>query len=640
MKSQTLFILQLLGKQTDWVTSFGLSTLINLSVRTVKTYLADLNAEYPGLIESSSKGFRIRDKAMLAEILRASSAAVIPQTAEERKKYVLRKLLLQTNEYDLDMLACELCISPVTLMNEIQRIKAELVPYELFIRTKANSIFIEGPESNKKSLISRLIYDDTRDSFMDIKLVQSYLPNFNLRTIRSIVTGALKKHHYFLDDFSLLNLVLHIAISLERKRVTNVHPPDDVHAWESLVSAHTKEIVDDIVAGVENEFGVRFECGEIYDFALLIMTRVISDAINEANVDRLSQFVGDDIIRLVSLIQSRTKEVYNITITNEDFTVRFSLHLKNLIVRLKNGVKLRNPQMTDIKNAYPFIYDVSVFIADIVTKETGYPMSEDEISYFALHLGVLIEERKVIKYEARAVLLCPQYYNTSLDFANRIAASFEGNLMISGIASSIAELEAFSDYDMVISTLSLQAYTAKPWVHVSSFFTNKDVLAISEKIEETLKARTKAKVESKLRLMFKETLFFCDDSIRNQHDAIELMSDSLCAQGYVGPDFKQKLFDREIVSSSAYTNIAMPHPLEMCAFRSAIAVSVHPNAIPWNDSRVNIVFMLAINITDRLFFKDIFDFITDVISEDQKLKALLKAQTFNEFIATLVSFAK
>lgn len=50
--------------------------------------------------------------------------------------------------------------------------------------------------------------------------------------------------------------------------------------------------------------------------------------------------------------------------------------------------------------------------------------------------------------------------------------------------------------------------------------------------------------------------------------------------------------------------------------------------------------MLAINIRDSLFLKDIFDFITEVISEEKKLKTILDVKTYDDFIAALVSFAK
>ncbi|NMB55819.1 MAG: PRD domain-containing protein [Leptolinea sp.] len=640
MRNKNVEILTFLSSQESWVTSFALSAALNVSVRTIKSYIAEVNADTPNLIESSHSGFRITNKKLLAEILARGSENTTPQTADDRRKFILKKLLLEKNEYDLDDLADELSISPSTLQNELPKLKSLLAEYELSVRTKNNIASIVGPEVNKKKIISRLIYDDSKDSFLSIKLMQSYLPNFDLVAVKDIITDALREHHYFMDDFSLMNLVLHYAITMERKLAQGEIDQSEDLVRETRINAHVKEIVKEMSEKIAAKFNLAFDDTDLYNFALLIMTRVISNTINKENTDRLSEIVGDDVVRIVALMQTRTKENYNISITNEDFTVRFSLHIKNLLTRLQNNIILRNPQMLEIKNSYPFIYDVSVFITNIITQETGYEISEDEISYIALHIGVLIEERKVIKYEVRAILVFPQYYLSSHDMVQRISAAFGNNILITGVAASIDELESYSDYDLILTTIPLPGCVCKPCVLISSFLINKDILAISNKVEEVLTARTKAKVESKLKIMLKEELFFVNADFKDQDDVINVLGDKLYNQGYVGSDFKDRLFERENVSSSAYNNIAMPHPLEMSALKSVIAVSIHPNAIRWNDSKVNIVFLLAINILDRLFFKDIFDFITDVISEDRKLRSLLDVKSYDEFIETLVSYAR
>lgn len=640
MKNKTFIILKFLSSQEDWVTSFSMSALLNISVRSIKSYIRDINFQFPGLIESSREGFFIEDKERLSQLLSQEKDSQVPQTVADRRRYILRKLLLEVDSIDIDKLVDEIFISPATFSNELPKIKAELADFDLVIKTKNNSISIEGLENNKKNLISKLVYDDSEHDFISIRQMQSYLPNYDLAAIKGIVFNSLRENHFFMDDFSLLNLVLHIAITMQRKHSLNISAESRTIEWETLVNENIRSIVTDMTDRIKQEFNVEFLPDEIYHFALLVMTRAISDSINNVKIEQLSEFVGDDIVKLLSLMQQKTKETYHISIVNNDFTVRFSLHLKNLLIRLKHHVVLRNPQMLEIKNSYPFIYDVSVFLANIVTQETGYVLSEDEISYFALHLGVLIEERKVIKHEVRAVLVNPQYYLNSPDLVNKLMASFENSLLLTGIASSQEELETYSDYDLAVTTIPLFPAPARPCIQISSYLTNKDILAVSKKIEEVLKDRIKERVESKLRLMFKEELFFAGGNFKNQNDVIEKLADTLESQGCVDASFKNKLFERERVSSSAYLNIAMPHPVEMCALNSAIAVSLHPNAISWNNSKVNIVFLLAINIRDSLFFKDIFDFITEVISEEKKLKCILELKTFDEFIAALVSYAK
>ena len=102
------------------------------------------------MIESSRLGYRIGDEDLLAEVI-CKTEARSAQTMEQRKHYILCKLLLETEDYDLDVLAEELCISPVTLNNEVARLKTDLNDYALVIRTKDNHIFIEGQESDKRS---------------------------------------------------------------------------------------------------------------------------------------------------------------------------------------------------------------------------------------------------------------------------------------------------------------------------------------------------------------------------------------------------------------------------------------------------------------------------------------------------------
>lgn len=633
-------ILKYLGSRETWATSFAISAFMNVSVRSVKSYLRDLSEEFPGLVESSREGFRVTDKKRLSEIL-SGGENHLPQTAEDRKKFLFQRLLLEDGSRELDMLASELCISPVTLTNELGRLKAELGDYELTLKTKNNILSIVGPEANKRKLMSLLVYADSKESFLSVKRMQTYLPHYDLAVVKEIVTQALHTHHFFMDEFSLLNLVLHIAITMERKRVQD---DGDWRANEGLkVGSHIYAIAQGITEEVSARFQVTFTPAEVLDFALLILTRAIADNVNTLGQEDLADYVGEDVMELVRLIQRRTKEVYNISISNEDFLVRFSLHIKNLLIRLRGGILLHNPQMVDIKNTYPFIYDVSVFIAGLIALETNLTLSEDEIAYIALHIGVLIEERKVIKQEVRAVLVHPEYFRDRYDLqdlARRCAALFETSLLITGVCSSPDELDGYSDYDLVISTVRLGDYFATPWVQISSMLTSRDVQAISSKVNEILLDRTKSKVESKLRFLFREELFFVGAPFKDGDNAIRTMGGAVETGGWADGRFVERLFEREAISASSYANIAMPHPLEMCARTSVIAVSLHPSPIPWGMNRVNIVFLLAINPVDRLLFKDIFDFVTEVVAEEKKLKTLLLCKTYGEFIATLVSYAK
>ncbi|ORX22893.1 hypothetical protein BVF91_09625 [Thermoanaerobacterium sp. PSU-2] len=637
MQEKELKILNYLKDQTSYVTALNIAENLGFSIRSVKTYISNINTNYPNLILSSRKGYFIQDKERLANILNNFTNNDIPQSSKNRQAYILKLLLLQQQTKNLDELADELCISPVTLMNEISKIKAELKNFDLVFKTKNNCVYIEGLEKNKKKMISHLIYNEIKENFISLDLLQTYFQNLDLKVIKEVVTEKLLANHYFINDFSLINFILHLAITMQRS-MENLTTPEvldslnNVHITEP-VSKLLMEICDDL----KKYFPIHFTDNEFYNLALILTTSIVNENITKLEYSQLNEIIGSKICNLMELIQNKVKNALYINLDNPDFVMRFSLHLCNMLIRLENNINLRNPQLLSIKNTYPYIYDVSVFIANIITEETGYAISEDEIAYISLHIGVLIEEQKALRNKVKVIILCPRYYSTHLKLVKKIHAIFENDIILSGVITTPDELKNFSDYDLVISTVHVNICLTVPMIIISNYFDNKDMSIIANEIEKIKKARLRTILEKKLKFIFKRELFFYNPGFSNKEDAINYLSNALYKFGYVDSSFQERINEREKISPSAYLNIAIPHPLEMSAFSTAIAISIHPTPINWNQNKVNVVFMLAINEEDRILFRDIFDFVTEIILNKKYFEELLKTKTYEDFIHLLVA---
>lgn len=639
MREKEYQLLRFIGEQDDWVTASQISRNLDCSVRTVKTYVSNINAEYAELITSSREGFLITEKNRLYTILN-TDAVNIPQTAEGRMAYILKTLLLNQQEKDLDVLAEELCISPITLSNEIGKIKASLGEFDLVFKTKNNCAYIAGLEKNKKKIIAHLIHNETKDFFSSMELLQTYLPNIDLKIIKHVVSDTILQNQYFIDDFSLLNFILHIGITMERSLINSSNPEHAGNVGSVHIPAHITLLLQQICEKLEQYFPVHFTENECNDLSLILMTRIMNENIDQMNVldiSKLQSIVGEEICDLVEIIQKKVRDTFNINLNNHDFIIRFALHLRNMLIRMENDISLRNPQLLSIKNTYPYIYDISVFIANIITQEKGMVASEDEISYIAIHIGMLIEEQKALLEKVKVVILCPNYYSSQLKLVKRIHAIFDNSVILSGIITSQDELDNCLDYDCIISTVPIKPYPKKPHIQISGYFTNKDIGEVVHMIDEVNKDRAKTTLENKLKYLFNKDLFFYNPPFQNQNDAIEYMSKELLDGGYVDVTFKDKLYKREAISSSAYTNIAIPHPLEMCSKSTAIAISIHPKGIDWNGTKVSIIFMLAIKEEDRILFRNIFEFVTELILNNKYFDLLLNTKTYDEFIHLLLS---
>ena len=62
-----------------------------------------------------------------------------------------------------------------------------------------------------------------------------------------------------------------------------------------------------------------------------------------------------------------------------------------LFLRIKNNYTAKNPLTQKIKTDFPLIYDIAVYIAQILNKDYSVLIDEDEIAFIAFHIGSYLE---------------------------------------------------------------------------------------------------------------------------------------------------------------------------------------------------------------------------------------------------------
>lgn len=633
-------VLVYLNNQNDWTTSIELASHFGVSIRTIKSTVKSINSISNALIASSLKGYLVKNKQEAVNLIDQQGNFTFPQSFEERRKLIYKKFLLSNKIISLIDLADELSVSETTLLNELNKLKPDLADFDLHFSIKDDFLSIEGYIENKKKLFSRFIYDETKESFLSIDAMKMYLTHFDLEAVKTIVIASLDESHYFIDDFSLFNFILHIGIILERNyQFDNLRQQENTPLEnEVAIPEYITNLIENVTQKINLQFNITVQRADKYDLGLLIMTRILPMRNDNSLPVGFEKIISSETFKLMATIQERTLATYGIDMDKGDFKSRFLLHLNSLLTRLRNNIILRNPQMYLIKNMYPFIYDVSVFISNIILQNTKLEILEDEISYIALHIGVLIEETKRSKSKVKALLIYPTYFSQKNHLVDAINKRFSDVLIIQDIVASHQGIQNIENYDLIISSLPSKTAFVIPIVQISNFLSPTDICSISEQIDAILKHRLRSKIESNLNTLFNKRIFFSSHQGWTQVDAIEVLADELHANGYTDQAFKEKIYEREHLSPSDYSNIAMPHPVEMSSLKSGIAVSLHPDGLLWNQRTVYIVFMLAINPDDHLLFRDVFDFITDIIVKPEQFHRLAAAENFDRFIHILLSF--
>lgn len=635
-------LLNFLVNQGTWVTNTTLANHLDLSSRSISTYIAEINRKYDKLIISSNKGYRIQQKEKAIDIIQAAPLMRMPGNYEERKKYILEKILLSQQCPTIDSLSDRLCISPLTLQNELSRLRTELSELGLHLKIKNNKLSIIGLDRDKRRLILDLINNELENSSFSLEEIQEFFSNVDLKNIKKIVLNVLKENEYFLDDYSLLNYILHIAIFIELNKDANTEVKEHVaHKlnFRDIASPHVYHIIEEIYSELKNVYGGNYTLEDFCEVSLSMMTSAVSNHITKLHIDQLDELVGPEIEELLYEIVRSVRSTYSIDLKEDSFMIRFAFHLKNVLERVEHNINIRNSQFRKIKNDFPLIYVIAVYISNIINKKTNHTLSEDEIAYIALHIGVLMEEKKAYSEKLTCVVLAPDYYTVNRTLFRRINSIFSESLIIQNFLASIDDLSESDDYDLLLSTIEINPKIKTPHILIDPFLSETSINNVFQKIDEVKQLKIKRKMSDQFKYFFRSDLFFYDYPFKTNVDAIETMCDLMMEKNYVDKNYKKEIYEHEEVAPSSYGNIAIPHPLSNDAISSVIAISINPTPIQWGSNKVNIVFMLSLQEENREHFKDIFDFITHFISDKEFFSKIMNAKTYEEFIDILVSFA-
>ena len=634
-------LISYLYEQGTWVTTTTLSSHLNLSHRSIHNYISRINCKYGKIIISSNKGYLISQEKK-DEIIDKLPASHIPRNYIERKNYILEKILLSQQYPAVELLAEELCISPSTLQNEISKLRNELSEYQLRIRIKNNKLSVIGLDRHKRRLILQLINEELENSSFSLEGIQEFFESVDLKGIKKIVLEALGKHDYFLDDYSLLNYILHIAVFLEFNSSRNRSNKDNSTRkidFKKVASPHIYQAIEEIYFNLKKAYGGNYSSEDFFEVSLSMMTSAISNQVNTLRFEQLDELVGSEIKDLLFLIVHSVRDTYSIDLKEDSFMIRFAFHLKNVIERVENNIKIRNNQFKKIKDGFPFIYVVAVYISNIINKKTNHTLSEDEIAYIALHIGVLMEEKKAYTEKIKCVILGPGYFEMGKALFRKLKSTFASSIIIANFVRSFDDLEGIENYDLLLSTIEINSSIKIPYLIIDPFLSESSINGIFQKVDQIKQLKIKQRMTEHFKYFFREDLFFYNYPFKTHIDAIEAMCDSMVSKKYVDQNYKKEIYEHEDVAPSSYGNIAIPHPLSNQAISSVIAISINPTPISWGNNNVNIVFMLSLQEENRDQFKDIFGFITHLISNKDFYSKIIHAKTYEEFIDILISFA-
>ncbi|OUE10127.1 putative licABCH operon regulator [Clavibacter michiganensis] len=675
-------LLDYLSTADRWVEAGELADRLGVTTRSVRNYVTAVRERSSVAIASSPDGYRI-DAASYARHLGARPSADPQGTPRDRLHALVRRLGDAPDGLDVFALAGELHVSESTVEADLRKVRALVEDAGLALRRTGSTVVLEGSERDFRRLLSRMFRDESAQGFLPLESVQREFASDSLRAFKTDLIRELTEGGFFVNEYGVDNVLLHVAIAVDRLTrsprregieadATADERADDTRAASradaaALEAGDAHDAAGDAHDAAEDtdpgnadpegpsedrtalairavlarllaaHFDVPVPAGDVAYLALLVRTRVVTPGNEQSLATVMREHVVESDLDVVRAIVRRVKQEYLVDLEDEDFTVRFSLHLGNLVARAADRSFSRNPLARSIKTSYPMTYEIAVFIASEVQRRRGIAINDDEIAYIALHVGS--HRERVARRDDRVAcaLVCPNYYDLHQIMRQRIEQALGADISVDAVVT-----RTDVDADALGVQLVIDATGSRPpadnVVVVQPLPTPDDIEAIRRAVARVRRHARRSAMKHDLLRFLDESLFFRDLHAPDEESMIRLLGQRMVEQGIIEPEYIEGAIERERLSSTAFTDtLAVPHSLAMTAHRTAIAIVVNDEAMQWGGNRVHVVALVAFSASGRTSFQHVFDQFVEVFSDHRDVQSIMRASgSHGSFIEELV----
>ncbi|WP_437890683.1 BglG family transcription antiterminator [Phytobacter sp. V91] len=612
--------------QNETLPQDELAQRLSVSTRTVRADITALNA----LLESHGAQFilsrgcgyqlKIEDAARFQTLQAARPRRLrIPRSGSERVHYLLLRFLTSAWSLKLEDLADEWFVSRATLQNDMAEVREWFSRYRLTLETRPrHGMKLFGSEIALRACLTDLLWELAQLNAQNPLITEEALYPGVPEQLAQILHEVFSRHHIRLTDEGELFIRLYCAVAV--RRISEGFPLPEFSAEDG--DENVRDAAREIAGALQQLACKPLAAAEEHWLRVHIAGRQMQDLSPSA-------ISADDDKALVNYILSYINTHYNYSLQNDaQLHADLLTHIKTMITRVRYQIMIPNPLLDNIKQHYPMAWDMTLAAVSSWGKYTPYVISENEVGFLVLHIGVGLERHYNIGYQRQpqVLLVC--------DAGNAMARMIEAVLQRKYPQIEVTRTLTLRDYeqcdapgeDFIISTARISE-KGKPVVTIAPFPTDYQLEQIGKLV---LVDRTRPWMLEKY---FDERHFRIIDGPMDQRTLFNTLCGQLYEEGFVDAGFVDSVVEREAIVSTMFgEGIALPHSLGLLAQKTVVYTVLAPQGIQWGEETAQIIFLLAISKREYEEAMAIYDIFVTFLRE-RAASRLSACQDFASFKA-------
>ena len=612
--------------QNETLPQEELAQRLSVSTRTVRADITALNAllQHYGaqftLTRGSGYQLVIHDPSRYQTLEEsAPKAQHIPRTAADRSHFLLVRFLTSAFSIKLEDLADAWFVSRATLQGDMVDVRERFQRYQLTLETRPrHGMKLFGSEVSIRACLTDLLWELSQQGPLNPLIGEEAFDASVPALLAGVLQETLTRHHVRLTDAGERFVCLYGAVAV--RRVSEGYPLADFSAED--VAQNVRDAARELASTLQQLAGKPLAAAEEEWLCVHLAARQVQD-VDPGTIS------ADDDEALVNYILRYINQQYNYNLLDDaQLHADLLTHIKTMITRVRYQIMIPNPLLDNIKQHYPMAWDMTLAAVSSWGKYTPYAISENEIGFLVLHIGVGLERHYNIGYQRQpqVLLVC----DTSNAMVRMIEAILQRKYPQLEIAATLSQREYEQREeiaeDFVISTVRISE-KEKPVVTIAPFPTDYQLDQIGKLV---LVDRTRPWMLNKY---FDEAHFQVIDTPMDQQALFATLCQQLQQEGFVGAEFHGSVVEREaIVSTMLGDGIALPHALGLLAKKTVVYTVIAPHGIAWGDETAHIIFLLAISKSEYEEAMAIYDIFVTFLRE-RAMTRLAATRSFAEFKA-------
>ena len=610
--------------QNETLPQEELAQRLSVSTRTVRADITALNAlllHYGAqFILTRGSGYQlvIHDPTRYQTLEEsAPKAQHIPRTAADRIHFLLVRFLTSAFSIKLEDLADTWFVSRATLQGDMVDVRERFQRYQLTLETRPrHGMKLFGSEVSIRACLTDLLWELSQPGPLNPLIGEEAFDASVPTLLAGVLQETLTRHHVRLTDAGERFICLYGAVAV--RRVSEGYPLADFSAED--VAQNVRDAARELASTLQQLAGKPLAAAEEEWLCVHLAARQVQD-VDPGTIS------ADDDEALVNYILRYINQQYNYNLLDDaQLHADLLTHIKTMITRVRYQIMIPNPLLDNIKQHYPMAWDMTLAAVSSWGKYTPYAISENEIGFLVLHIGVGLERHYNIGYQRQpqVLLVC----DTSNAMVRMIEAILQRKYPQLEIAATLSQREYEQRgeiaEDFVISTVRISE-KEKPVVTIAPFPTDYQLDQIGKLV---LVDRTRPWMLNKY---FDEAHFQVIDTPMDQQALFATLCQQLQQEGFVGAEFHGSVVEREaIVSTMLGDGIALPHALGLLAKKTVVYTVIAPHGIAWGDETAHIIFLLAISKSEYEEAMAIYDIFVTFLRE-RAMARLAATRSFAEF---------